>query len=500
MPLARIPRVGYDVDMASTDVDLSAIRPHQVQPVPVPLEALIALLDDEQADAVRAGALRAAEAFGTRTVWNLNSTSAGGGVAEMLWPLLAYGRGSGIDVRWLVIGGDPKFFRITKRLHHAFHDSPGDGGPLGPDEHEHVSAVSHANAEEIDALVRPGDVCICHDPQTAGLVPALVRRGALVIWRSHIGTTARTERTEAAWSFIADDVRQAHRLIFSRPDYVPADVGDVPVTIIAPSIDPLAPKNKELTLEQQRAILGHVGILRCDDTTHTTYERRDGTPARVDHVADIVRAGPAPTPETPLVVQVSRWDPLKDMAGVMHAFAQHVNHGSDAHLVLAGPNVSGVADDPEGADVLQDCIAQWRELPHAARARIALVCLPMADAEENATIVNALQRHARVVVQKSLQEGFGLTVSEAMWKGRPVVGGAVGGIVDQIVDGESGRLVDPTDLAAFGGAVAALLADPEHADAMGAAGKERVRAEFLASRHLIQYAELIADLVESEGA
>lgn len=477
-------------------MDASQIRPVEEQPAPVGLELLLEVLDDGQAERLRDAATRVAEALGDRTIWNLNSTAAGGGVAEMLRPLLAYGRGAGIDVRWLVIGGDPDFFRITKRLHHAFHDSPGDGGPLGATEHDHFEAVARANADEIAALVRPGDVCICHDPQTAGIVPALVDRGALVIWRSHIGTTNQSDRTRAAWDFIADDVRHAHRLVFSRQAYVPSDVGDVPVSLIAPSIDPLAPKNKDLTVAQQRAILGHVGILRCDDVEeHTTYVRRDGTPARVDHVADIVRAGPSPTPGTPLVVQVSRWDPLKDMAGVMHAFAEFVDHGSDAQLVLAGPNVSGVTDDPEGAGVLDDCIAQWRDLPHAARARIALVCLPMADAEENATIVNALQRHASVVVQKSLQEGFGLTVSEAMWKGRPVVGGAVGGIVDQIVDGETGRLVDPTDLEAFGTAVAELLVDPARAEAMGKAAQERTRQQFLAARHLVQYADLIAELL-----
>jgi len=479
-------------------VDASLIRPVEEHLAPVGLELLLEVLDDAQAERLRDAATRLAAVLGDRTIWNLNSTAAGGGVAEMLRPLLAYGRGAGIDVRWLVIGGEPEFFRITKRLHHAFHDSPGDGGPLGAAEHEHFEAVARANADEIDALVRPGDVCICHDPQTAGIVPALIDRGALVIWRSHIGTTTHSDRTRAAWDFIADDVRQAHHLVFSRQAYVPEDVGDVPVSLIAPSIDPLAPKNKDLTVEQQRAILGHVGILQWEDLEHTTYERRDGSPARVDHVADIVRAGPPPTPDTPLVVQVSRWDPLKDMAGVMHAFAEFVDHGSDAQLVLAGPNVSGVTDDPEGAEVLQDCIAQWRDLPHAARARIALVCLPMTDAEENATIVNALQRHASVVVQKSLQEGFGLTVSEAMWKSRPVVGGAVGGIVDQIVDGETGRLVDPTDLKAFGTAIAELLVDPTSAERMGTAARERTRQQFLAARHLVQYADLITQLIEAQ--
>ena len=160
-------------------------------------------------------------------------------------------------------------------------------------------------------------------------------------------------------------------------------------------------------------------------------------------------------------MQVSRWDRLKDMPGVLQGFADFVVSDHDTQLVLAGPVVSAVTDDPEGAQVLSECWEAWRRLPHHARSRVALACLPMADVEENAVIVNALQRHAAIVVQKSLAEGFGLTVSEAMFKRRPVVASAVGGIADQIIDGESGILLrDPTDLGAFAGTLADLLADP----------------------------------------
>ena len=157
-----------------------------------------------------------------------------------------------------------------------------------------------------------------------------------------------------------------------------------------------------------------------------------------------MRTGPPPDPDVPLVVQVSRWDRLKDMPGVMQGFADFVVSDHETQLVLAGPVVSAVSDDPEGAEVLAECWEAWRRLPHHARSRVALACLPMADLEENAVIVNALQRHAAIVVQKSLAEGFGLTVSEAMFKRRPVVASAVGGIADQITDGESGILLrDP---------------------------------------------------------
>jgi trehalose synthase len=183
---------------------------------------------------------------------------------------------------------------------------------------------------------------------------------------------------------------------------------------------------------------------------------------------------------------------------VLEGFARAERAGldDDVHLVLAGPAVAGVSDDPEGAEVLAECQAAWEELPEDLRRRVHLAVLPMDDVDENAVLVNALQRHATVVVQKSLVEGFGLTVTEAMWKGSPVVASAVGGIQDQIADGVDGVLLaDPTDLDAFASALAGLLADPERAARIGAAGRERVRAQFLGDRHLIQYVELFAGLL-----
>jgi hypothetical protein len=180
---------------------------------------------------------------------------------------------------------------------------------------------------------------------------------------------------------------------------------------------------------------------------------------------------------------VSRWDQLKDPIGVMDGFAQLLddNRAGDADLVLAGPNVTAIADDPEGAETLDGVLAHWRALPHGHRGRIHLACLPMADTEENAVIVNALQRHATVVVQKSLHEGFGLTVAEAMWKARPVVGSAVGGIQEQIEDGVSGLLLkEPGDLAAFGGLLERLLGDP--AAARSQRGRRQVRGATTARR------------------
>jgi trehalose synthase len=225
------------------------------------------------------------------------------------------------------------------------------------------------------------------------------------------------------------------------------------------------------------------------------FTRRDGSPGRINRRVDVLQTGPAPPPDAPVVVQVSRWDRQKDMAGVLAGFAEHVDPALGAHLLLVGPAVTGVADDPEAAEVLEECMERWRALPHAARSRVHLACTPMADPDEAAAIVNALQRHAAVVVQKSLAEGFGLTVVEAMWKAQPVVASAVGGIVDQIVSGEHGLLVaDPLDLPAFGAAVETLLRDRSEAARMGANARARAAAEFLGDRHLEQYGRLLAQL------
>jgi trehalose synthase len=201
-------------------------------------------------------------------------------------------------------------------------------------------------------------------------------------------------------------------------------------------------------------------------------------------------------PSAPLVTQVSRWDMLKDPLGVMEGFVRHVLPAvPDAQLALVGPETAAVSDDPEGAQVLEDCQEAWGAYPAAVRERVALVCLPMTDLEENAVIVNAIQRHSTVIVQKSLAEGFGLTVSEAMWKSRPVVASRVGGIVDQIVDGDSGVLVqDPADLREFGEAVSTILRRPAVATRMGRCARERVADRFLATRSLMQYAEALATL------
>ena len=439
---------------------------------------------------------QARKLFEGRAIWNINSTARGGGVAEMLRSLLAYARGAGIDARWIVIPGNDDFFRVTKRLHNQLHGAPGDGGPLGPEEHALYDAALRPAADELAELVRPEDVVIVHDPQPAGLCRTLVSCGAVVLWRCHVGLDVPNPTARGAWSFLRNYVDPAHAYVFSRRAFVWEGLGDDKITIIPPSIDAFSPKNQDLSKEAVRAILDAAGIVPDGGEAIPAFEREDGAPARVDRSAEMIEDAAIPRTAR-LVVQVSRWDRLKDPLGVIRGFAEVVAPAiGDAHLVVAGPSVAAVADDPEGAEVLEEARRAWAGLSPTVRRRVHLACLPMEDREENAAIVNALQRRADVIVQKSLAEGFGLTVAEGMWKARPVVASRIGGIQDQISHGATGVLIDdPTDLDAYGRAVAALLEDPAGAAEMGHRAQERVRNEFLGPRHLIQYVELIGGLL-----
>ena len=431
-----------------------------------------------------------------RSVLNVNSTATGGGVAEMLQTLLAYGRGAGLDIRWLVIRGDPEFFEITKRIHNGLYGSPGDGGDLGEAERRHYERTLRTNADELRALVRPSDVVLIHDPQPAGLAAAMATAGAKVVWRCHVGADEPNEWTERSWSFLRPYLDGVDAFVFSRRAFAPSWADDSRLYVIPPSIDPFSAKNEPISQRNVRLILGYTGLIGGDGATPSVpFARRDGSPGRINRRVDIMQTGPPPPVDAPTVVQVSRWDHQKDMQGVMDGFAEHVDPSLEAHLLLAGPAVTGVADDPEAAEVLEECTERWRALPHAARSRIHLACTPMADPDEAAAIVNALQRNAAVVVQKSIAEGFGLTVAEAMWKARPIVASAVGGIGDQIMSGAHGLLVsDPRDLASFGTAVETLLRDRTEAARLGANARARANAEFLGDRHLEQYGRLLAQL------
>jgi trehalose synthase len=470
------------------EVDVQALDPARFEP----------LVGPERMERFEGVAEAARVMLDGRAIVNASSTAVGGGVAEMLQTLLAYARGAGVDARWLVIQGDAGFFAVTKRIHNGLYGAPGDGGDLAAGQREHYEAVARANADELLALLAPGDIVLLHDPQTAGLAPLLRRQGTRVVWRCHVGRDEPNEWTERAWSFLRPYLDEADAFVFSRAAFAPDWVPRGRLFVVPPSIDPFSAKNEPISDRNVRLALGYVGLLEGDGAPPIVpFARRDGSPGRITRRVDVLQLGPPPPADAPLVMQASRWDGMKDMAGVMEGFAHHVDHSLGAHLVLAGPAVTGVADDPEAAEVYDDCVTRWRALPHAIRSRVHLACTPMADPDEAAAIVNALQRHATVVCQKSLAEGFGLTVAEAMWKTRAVVGSAVGGISDQIEDCEHGLLVeDPTDLAGFGAAVERLLREPEETARLGRNARERARAEFLGDRHLARYANVFGKVLD----
>jgi trehalose synthase len=324
------------------------------------------------------------------------------------------------------------------------------------------------------------------------MAPALRGAAAAVIWRCHIGIDTPNAAAREAWGFVEPYICDVDAYVFSRESFVWDGLDRSRVAVITPTIDVFTPKNEELTPEEIRAVLRASGLVEDGEARgRVEFRRQDGEPGRIERRVVSIEDEPLRF-DTPVVVQVSRWDALKDPVGVIRGFAENVPAATGAHLVYAGPSVDAVVDDPEGARVLRASVDTRSSLPARVRRRVHLATLPMADLDENAVIVNALQRHARVVVQKSLAEGFGLTVAEAMWKARPVVASRVGGIAEQIVGGVSGVLLDdPRDLAAFGGAVSGLLADGERAERIGREARERVRARFLSARSLLDYLALV---------
>ena len=461
----------------------------------LPLSRFRPLIGEERHGALLAAGDRMRTLLEGNVVWNVNSTASGGGVAEMLQVLVGYIRGTGIDARWVVLEGDSAFFATTKRIHNRIHGMPGDGGALGREEVAHYTEVTAANGIALRRRLRAGDVVLLHDPQTAGMAPALAEAGVTVLWRCHIGLDQPNPWTDEAWEFLRPHLVGIDRFVFSRRSYAPAWVPEERLTVIAPSIDPFSPKNQDIPSSQVAHFLTRMGVAAGSDGEGVSFTRRDGSRCELVQQATVISEGGPLSPRADLVVQVSRWDRLKDMQGVMAGFAARVVGRVDAHLALVGPSVEGVADDPEGATVLNDCVAAWEALPIDARRRVRLITLPMDDVDQNAVMVNALQRAATVIVQKSLAEGFGLTVAEGMWKAKPIVASRVGGITDQVTEG-TGILLDvPDDLDAFGDALAGLLERPDEVARLGDRARRHILEQFMGDRHLLQYADLIERLL-----
>ena len=359
-----------------------------------------------------------------RRMRHVNSTSVGGGVAEILTRMIPLLRDLGIDARWDVIKGDQAFYNVTKAFHNALH---GKTEEITEQMFEIFRATTEMNLREVDL---DSDLIVIHDPQPAGLVERKKDIGRRWVWRCHIDVSTPQANV---WSFLRPWVEQYDAAVFSMPDF--AQQLPIPQFRVAPSIDPLADKNKPLDKAYILQVLEKYGI----------------------------------DPGKPMLVQISRFDRLKDPLGVIAAY-RLVKKRNRCQLVLAG---GGATDDPEGDKVLSEV----REAASGDPDIHVLLLPPFSDLE-----INALVRASTVVLQKSVREGFGLTVSEALWKKKPVIGGAVGGIKLQVIDGVTGFLVHSPEGAAT--RIAQLLRDRKMRERMGENGYQHVRQNFLVTRQV----------------
>lgn len=417
----------------------------------------------------------------------------GCGRPKILRSLLGYTRGGGIDARWLIASADHDFHLLSRRLYNNLYGAAGDGGELGQHERELYEGVTGAQGAQLAELISPGDVVYLHDPPAAGMVPAVHEAGATAIWRCHLGVECGNDLVDRAWDFLRPYVADADACVFSRREYAWEGIDPAKVAVIRPSVDPFSPKNQHLDPETVAAILDQIGLTATGVDGPLAFARFDSSPGRIDTTAEIDQEMPVPS-EAGMVAHVSGWERLKDQRGLVAAFAEP-SMAPDSHLVVVGPSTSTNPPESEEHEVLAELREQRLGLPEDVRRRVHFVQLPMDDRDDNATMVNAIQRRADVVVHKPLQEGFGLSVAEAMWKARPVVASRVGGIPEQIVDGESGILIDdPQDQAAFATAIDRLLQDPGLSRSLGAAARARITERFSVIDHLADYLELIEGL------
>jgi trehalose synthase len=359
-----------------------------------------------------------------RKLQNINSTAVGGGVAELLTRLILLLRDLEVDVTWDVMKGNEAFFAVTKEFHNALHGKPSQITP------EMLDAYRSTTEDNARTMALGEDVIVIHDPQPAGLIDQRSHAGRHWIWRCHIDVS---NPDPFVWDFLRPMVERYDAAIFSMPEF--SQNLPIPQYMVPPSIDPLADKNKELDEDFVNGVMAGFGV----------------------------------DPDRPILTQISRFDRLKDPLGVLAAY-RTVKRRQDCQLILAG---GGATDDPEGEVVLSEVKAQAGNDPDVH----ILLLPPFSDLQ-----INALVRGSTIIFQKSLKEGFGLTVSEALWKRKPVIGGAVGGIRLQILDGVTGFLVYSPEGAAQ--RALQLLTDRKLRARIGENGYLHVKENFLITRHV----------------
>ena len=419
--------------------------------------------------------------------------SRSGGLAEHLQSIIAYSRGAGIDARWGVISANDDFFRFVRLLQDSL-NGEGDDCAYGDAERRLYEEQLAPACEALTDLLVPGDVVQLHDAPTAGMIPAVKDAGAYAIWNCRRGSDVVNDPARRVREFLAPYTTRADACVFSRPQFVWDTGCSGRGHVIRPSVSPLSPKNEDLGAVSVSAILAAAGVQPGPSTDEALFTRLDGSPGRVDRKVQLCESGPL-EPGTDVILQVSQWNRLNDPATVIDWFADYLASRTAAHLMLAGPDLEAVADDPRAPAILEHAIDRLRRLPDALRARVHLATLPADDPQESAALLNALERRSAIVLQQTRGGGFGMTVLESMFKRRPVVCSRVGAFKDYVTDGVTGFLRDPADPEGLADAAMQLLADEDLRERMGAAAEDRVRRHFLLPRELADWASLIERLL-----
>ncbi len=457
---------------------------------------------------LRAAAADLAPRLRNRTVTMVNSTSQGGGVAEMLPKMISLLNDLGVRSRWAVIRSDrPEFFTITKRIHNMIHGQ--DDAVLDREDRRIYEEINRRNADALKAHLAPEDILVVHDPQPLPLGALLKKElGVRLVWRCHIGLDKKPPPARSAWKFLRPYADHVDHAVFSAPEYVPAYFSGRS-RIIHPAIDPCSHKNRELSPHKMVGILCNAGLQRERHPVLTppfsqTARRltADGSFVPAEQTRELGLL------YRPIVTQVSRWDRLKGFLPLLEAFVRlkerpknrkrqwvprHRHCLEIVRLVLAGPDPASIEDDPEGLEVLDSLREAYRALSTRHQNDISILALPLGSRKENALMVNALQQCSTIVVQNSIQEGFGLTATEAMWKRVPVLGTHACGLRHQIRDGIDGVLTrDPGNSGEIADHLDRLLEEAVYRHALGRSAQRRVYEEFLVFSQLRRWLELLA--------
>ncbi len=415
----------------------------QVETFPKQLEDYRSIIGNENADEI----CRLAESLSGARVLHVNATAFGGGVAELLYSLVPLMNSAGLNAEWQIIHGDGQFYDVTKQLHNSLQGAQVDWTP------EMWQIWRDYNLMNAERFEGDYDFVVVHDPQPAGLLSYLRENGhrngsTRWVWRCHIDST---DAQPEAWNFISPYLEPYDAAIFTLKQFINKEIKNSDIWVTPPAIDPLSPKNSPISQETVNEVMARFNI----------------------------------DPERPLIIQASRMDVWKDPIGVLEAYFQIKQRIPSLQIAFL---VAIANDDPEGWGYYNQTVERAGGDPDVHI--LPNIVHGIGDVE-----INAFQRGARVVIQKSLREGFGLAVTEALWKGRPVVGGRAGGIPLQVLDGETGYLVSSPNECAD--RTAYLLENPETSDRLGEQGREHARQNFLITRYLRDYLKVFQSLEQN---